>query len=232
MDSPAGSTHKGRNIAIGVIIGVILMIVVIVSVRACVEKRRENARNSSTGTGTVTRKTSTGTRNSVSGSGGASGFAGAQQGSASGAAGDSAGAAAESGDAASGDASDQGAPASDDQSNPSDNPSDSDGPILFTPLHVESQSVTPEPVPLNGMMNCSAQIRGDAVSVTMQIDGPPGENYLLDLQAQGGGGEVTTWSYSKNSPHIQGAYRYSVTATAADGTSVTSDWGSFIVAAQ
>lgn len=92
--------------------------------------------------------------------------------------------------------------------------------------------MTPSPVPLGGMMYCSARIQGNAASVTMEIDGPPNEDYFFEMSSQGSDGDATDWTYGKNSPHVQGAYRYRVTATAADGTSVTSDWAQFTVAAQ
>lgn len=223
MNTPATSSHKGRNIAFGVIIGAVVVILLIVLVRAVVEKRRDDARVSSR-TGTVARTTRTGATGSSAGASASSANASAAPGGQSGA--DSS--------AADGNAEDGAAPPADqpaDGSDGSGQPSD-DGPISFTPLHIESFSITPSPVPFGGMMYCQAQIRGSAAGVTLRIDGPPNEDYLFNLRANGTEGDVTTWTYSQNSPHTQGAYRYQVTATAADGTSITSDWSDFIVAAQ
>jgi len=232
MASPAGSTHKGRNIAIGVIIGAVVVILLIVLIRAIVEKRRDDAREAARA-GIVARTTRTGAGGSST-AGASAGAGGSQQGSAS---------ASSDGQPAGGSVPGQDAPASGDQpgadsgQNPADggggDGSDQDGgPISFTPLHIVSQSVTPNPVPLNGILYCSARIQGNATSVTMQIDGPINEDSLFTLSSGSMAGDVTEWTYSHNSPHSQGAYRYQVTATAADGTSVTSDWADFIVAAQ
>ncbi len=95
-------------------------------------------------------------------------------------------------------------------------------PAPVPPPEIISRSVDPEVVDPGGSLTFSAEVRGQATSVTINAFKRDTGALVLTLPLVQGAtvGDVTSWSAGTTAPAAKGEYRFFATATSTDGVEV------------